>query len=97
MVYSVTCTEQFATESGASDMSLCFADSIDNVYHTLLCENGGTAIISNCLFISEIIRSFEARDTMIGITKASKEEGSSQRVTRFFFFLKCSISYTSEV
>ena len=77
MVYCVTGTKQFATESGASDMALCFADGIHNMNHTWLSENGGIAMINNRLFVSEIISSFEARNTMIGITEASKEKGSS--------------------
>ena len=40
---------------------------------------------SSSLFTTEIISSFGVRDTMIGVTKTAKEQGSSEGVTCFFF------------
>ena len=42
-------------------------------------------MISSGVFITEIIVSFEIRDTMIGITETAKEQGSSKGVACFFF------------
>ena len=97
MIHCVTGAKQFAAEGRAGHMTLCFADSVDNVYHTWLCENSGTAMISSGLFTTEITNHFRVRDTMIGIAETVEEQGSWKGVTCFYFFLECCISHTSEM